>query len=46
MLNKEGYERDIAILNNWKETLSESEYFERLQEIYSDYGLDCNGKEK
>ena len=44
MLNKDGFERDLAILNDWKDTMTSEEYNDKLQEVYSDYGLDIEGK--
>ena len=44
MLNKEGFERDLAILKDWENDMTLVEYYEKLQELYSDYGLDSEGK--
>lgn len=44
MLNKEGFERDLAILNEWKDSMTSVEYDSLLQELYSDYGLNSEGK--
>lgn len=44
MLNKDGFERDLAILKEWEDSMTPEEYQEKLQEIFSDYGIDSEGK--
>lgn len=44
MLNKEGFERDLAILKEWKDHLTSEYYLKCLKELYSDYGLNSEGK--
>jgi len=39
MKNKEGFDRDLAILEEWKDTMTQAEYDEKLKELYSDYGI-------
>lgn len=42
MKNEDGFKRDLAILNDWKDKLTTEEYNEYLKELYSDYGIKEN----
>ncbi len=42
MLNKEGFERDLAILKEWKDSMTSEEYQNSLEDLYFDYGLKEN----